>query len=722
MAGDIKQRIVLEGEKEYSAALKDAQRNLKVLRSELKAETAELGKNATEQQKNETRMKNLQKQIKEQEKVVRTYEKALKEVRERYGDNEEAVAKWEVKLNDARTALATMKNTLDDTGRSLKNVGISAQASVVAANSLAESFGKIADVGNTLSGAIEKAFSGIVGTIGSTIAQVWASITDLAARSNNLVDLAGFWGTDAATIQKWQGAVASASANLEDLNALVTKINSMDGNKIAELTGVSDENYTNMWDYAMAVMDAMSKMNTQQRNEAGFGIFGKSATKAFDLLNDWETVLAHLDEYNADEGGYGLTTEELQSMSELGDMVSKLRYDWQALKDMATVHLFGELAMEVTGNVQNILDAFKDYFQADDDSGRAEALEKIKDNMRQIFEKLADGIREGLKIMSELAAELQNSDDPVLKAIGSIMDKLVAAFEWIANPDNWGAVVTGFKAIIAVWAGGKALSAAANLASFGSNVATILAAKGAAGAAAAGGSGITLPAAVPAAANATAKVASGGAGNILGIGTLAAMVLGDTTEAGRRVRDGGGLNGFLDGMKQDADALVETVQKNSSTFADDWAGVFSNIAQLFGGGSTVEQGVWNDQAIRYAHAMYDNWYNDEVFDQLGEMLEEAVGSEEYDRFFDMLLQYMQSEEDVYSGLFDLPADWWQNGNLTGADIQGFNQVPAAMVAAVREGASAGVSNIQVQLDGVRVGRLVSPYVSQNIARDVLMPV
>ena len=112
MANDIKQRIVLDGEKEYSNALKEAQRNLKVLRSELKAETAELGKNATEQQKNETRLKNLQKQIREQEKVVKTYEAALQEVKDKYGDNEEAVAKWEVKLNDARTALANMKNQL----------------------------------------------------------------------------------------------------------------------------------------------------------------------------------------------------------------------------------------------------------------------------------------------------------------------------------------------------------------------------------------------------------------------------------------------------------------------------------------------------------------------------------------------------------------------------------------------------------------------------------
>ena len=89
MAKEIKQTIVLEGEKQYNQALKDAQRNLTTLTSELKAETAELGRNATEQQKAETRRKNLQKSIKEQEKIVKTYQKALEEVREKYADNED---------------------------------------------------------------------------------------------------------------------------------------------------------------------------------------------------------------------------------------------------------------------------------------------------------------------------------------------------------------------------------------------------------------------------------------------------------------------------------------------------------------------------------------------------------------------------------------------------------------------------------------------------------
>ena len=120
MAKEIKQKIVLEGEKQYNQALRDAQRNLKTLKSELKAETAELGKNATEQQKAEAKTKSLKQQIAEQEKIVKTLKAALQEVREKYGDNADEVAKWEQKLNNARTTLANMKTDLEGVGSGFK--------------------------------------------------------------------------------------------------------------------------------------------------------------------------------------------------------------------------------------------------------------------------------------------------------------------------------------------------------------------------------------------------------------------------------------------------------------------------------------------------------------------------------------------------------------------------------------------------------------------------
>ena len=477
--GDIRQKIVLEGEKEYNAALKEAQRSLKVLRSELKAETAELGKNASEQQKNEVRTRNLQKQIKEQEKVVRTYEKALKEVREKYGDNEEAVAKWEVKLNDARTSLYNLKNSLDDTATSMTKVGSAAKSSgdmgIVAMNSLAESLERVGSVGDSISGTLESAFTGIVGTIKDVVTEVWTSVVDLAARSNNLVDLAGFWNTDVTTIQKYKGAVAEASGSLEDLNSVVTKINAGDAKKIAELTGVSGENYSDQWQYAMAVMDAMHQMTIEQRNAAGFEIFGgRQATKAFDLLNDWGTVLDHLDKYDVEKGGYGLTKEQLQNMSDLYDKVNGLKESWQSLKDMATVELFGDLALNITGNLQNIVDAFKEYFDAEDDAGREAALQKVRENIEKMFEAIKEAIEKGIEMLGDLADELQKSEDPAVRAFGSFLEKIVNVLEWFSDESNWKTVERGFEALIGVWAIGKIGKALSNISAFAADVKTIL--------------------------------------------------------------------------------------------------------------------------------------------------------------------------------------------------------------------------------------------------------
>ena len=571
---DIKQRIVLEGEKEYSAALKEAQRNLKVLRSELKAETAELGANATAQQKNEVKAKNLQKQIKEQEKVVRTYEKALQEVREKYGDNEEAISKWEVKLNDARTALANMRSGIEETGTSLAKMGAAAQSSaqmgIVATNSLADSLGKVADAGSAISGALESAFSTIAGKIRDTVAQVWESVMDLAARSNNLVDLAGFWNTDVTTIQKWQGAVAEVSGTLEDLNSIVTKINSGDAKKITELTGISGENYQDQWEYAMAVMDAMSKMDKTKRNSVAFDIFGgRQATKAFDLLNDWSTVLEHLDKYDATKGGYGLTEEQLNNMSDLYDKVNGLKQSWQSLKDMATVQLFGSLAMDVTGNLQDIVDAFKEYFQAEDKEGREAALKKVRDNVTELFQSIAKGISAGIAALDEVAKELQESEDPVTQTIGKILGDITKALQWLAEPENWDKIKQGFEGLFALWTGAKAISAIAKIASLAANIKTISSGSGlisrlfggggsGTGDTGTGGTGTssgigdaaTKGAVKTAIGNAVTKVASTTSAALTkydptGLTALVGEVLMDKTEGGRALRNGASIGEAL---------------------------------------------------------------------------------------------------------------------------------------------------------------------------------
>ena len=59
-----------------------------------------------------------------------------------------------------------------------------------------------------------------------------------------------------------------------------------------------------------------------------------------------------------------------------------------------------------------------------------------------------------------------------------------------------------------------------------------------------------------------------------------------------------------------------------------------------------------------------------------------------------------------------------NNAISGDDLQAFTSLPESLQTAVKTGAAAGVSGIQVTLDGAVVGSLVAPYVSQAIASNI----
>lgn len=749
MANEIKQKIKLEGEKEYSAAIKNANRNIKTLQSAMKAETAELGKNATAQQKAEVRSKSLQKQIAEQETVVKTLKTALEEVREKYGDNEDEVAKWEQKLNAARTTLANMKNDLDSVGGAFKSIEDEGAAAVTATNSVAESLQRIADMGGAIADGISSGFSTVVSAAKDALAELWEGMVDLAARSNNLTDLAGFWNTSATEIQKYQGAVAHASGTLEDLNAIVTKINSMDSKKIAEVTGVSKENYQDLWEYSMAVMDALSEMGRTdplKSTEAGFELFGKSATKALDLVNDWGKVQEHLNDYDPTQGGYGLTEEQINTMSDLYDKVNGLKASWQSLKDMGIVELAGSLAINLTGNAQAILDGFLAYFNADSDEDRAAAIESIAQNITEAFETIKKAIQDGIKMLDQLAEELKNSDDPTAKSIGNILGGLVDALQWIV--DNQGAVLSAMYAIAAFWVMGKGLQMATTIGSLVKDIALIklfggLGAGGAAAQAASGAAG-AAGAAGGSAGSAAASGAAGAGGAAMGkIGTL-------LTSTGAKILGGGATfvttlfeNAFKaqgnDDIYQDEsgtwrrvdtgevhhDATHEDVQ--IVAVLDDAATALRDAAEeaeeLLDDDPLLEMSERQREAAEdYWDAMHQGSIDDQVaaYRQLEELFQdEPLVMDQLMNLIDSLTQ----NDDMWS-MQDLPDWWFGNGQqnqdqITSSDLQGFRGLPASIAAAVQAGAASGVSGIRVTLDGSIVGQLVAPYVSQEIASRIM---
>lgn len=462
----IKQEIVLAGEKQYNAALKEARSHLKTLQSALKAETAELGANATAQQKNEVRAKSLKQQIAEQEKVVNTLKAALEEVKEKYGDNTAEVEKWEQKLNGARTTLANMRNDLDSLGGSFERGRAGAEMTAVATKSIGDALGNLGSVGSSAADAIEGIFQKMIDGATAAVEALWDMISTTASKANLWSDIAGYWGTDPQRIQQYARAVGASANSFEDLQSAVSKIvMGGKGQTITELLGISDFNYKSDWEYAMAVMDQMAIMTREGRDMTPIyeQIFGeKKGTKVMDLVNDWELIQSMLQQFNGDESGYGMTSEGLEMMNQLSVQIAEIEHKWEAIKDRIAEG-FGTVTMDLLVSAEGALDGIADYLNAKDDAGREAALQKIQTNLEDFFRKLGNVLRHCIEILREVGTSLKGSDDPLVSAIGDIMVKLADALQWMV--DNADKVKIALETIFGAWLVAQLSAVAGKLAS-----------------------------------------------------------------------------------------------------------------------------------------------------------------------------------------------------------------------------------------------------------------
>lgn len=596
MAG-ISQKIELQGEKEYRQAIKNAERELKTLEARLKTETAELGKNATEQEKNAAKVKSLQKQIAEQEKIVQTYKAALQEVQEKYADNADEIAKWETKLLKARETLANMRNSmasasegLRDVQTGMEGVGAASDSAVVAARSVTETIGDLANIGDGISDGIENIFKGMVSSVKEAITEVWGEISDLAARSNALLDMAGFWNTDVTTLQRYKGAVANISGDLSDLNDIVTKINAKDSKKITELLGISKEGYQDDWKYAMAVMDAMADLrekNFQAGNNAAFEIFGgRQATKAMDLLNDWRKLQEQLARYDVDAGGYGMSEEQIQDMSDLADRISGLKNDWQTLKDMMLAGLTAELGLNITSNAQGMLDGFLQYFNADSDEEKQAAIDKVRENIEGIFQAIREAIEAGIQMMKDLSEDLKKSEDPLVQALGNVLSGVADVMSWFTE-DNAKNAAAALGIVAGAWGAAKVLTMIGNITKLAAAARTIKLFGGLESLLGAGGNGATptvtpttTPTTVPTTSNPTADAAKGaGAGSLISkvLTSTAAKVVGGVAAGAAVLLENALTEQGNDDLVADENGNLyigqtgEKYARSNGTFADTWS-------------------------------------------------------------------------------------------------------------------------------------------------------
>ena len=113
-----------------------------------------------------------------------------------------------------------------------------------------------------------------------------------------------------------------------------------------------------------------------------------------------------------------------------------------------------------------------------------------------------------------------------------------------------------------------------------------------------------------------------------------------------------------------------------------------------------------------------------------EYFQEVFGDDFADVFYNINERLNEMEDRVK--MEDIPEDWWRTtgswgdaGGVTGEngvtskDLEGLNSIPAGVETASERGVRKGIAGLRVEIDGQAAGRILAPYVSREIAREIV---
>ena len=122
MASDFGLKIGLEGEREFKAALKEINQQMKLLGSEMKLVQSQFGKNEKSVSSLTAQNKVLTKQIEEQKTKIEMLRTAMQNAAESFGENDRRTKQWAIQLNNAEAELNDLEKELKENDKALEDL------------------------------------------------------------------------------------------------------------------------------------------------------------------------------------------------------------------------------------------------------------------------------------------------------------------------------------------------------------------------------------------------------------------------------------------------------------------------------------------------------------------------------------------------------------------------------------------------------------------------
>lgn len=443
---DIKTRFKLEGENEFKKAMSDAASAVKVLNSEEKLAKAQFEATGDAQQYAADQARILKEQIEQQKKAVKAAEDALEALTKNGVDkNSSQVKKWQLKLNNAKTALYNMQTRLDKVGTELGEE----EAGFKNAQDAGENFQNgMEDVAKGIN--LQNAINAIdnvkhhIETIITAAAKaakaMWEFGIEGGTWADNLATAANEAGIDVETYQSWQYASKFIDTNVEDI---VKNWRDIDNKMNAEGDALRDY---------LALLNSVGVASADQTGlRAGKDIFwelidylhsigdeGERTRQAITLFgNDWRKLNPLITAGSAAykemaEQGRAVAVVSEENVEQLGKMDDSYQ-DMQSRLQKFKMDALAELAptfTQVADALSKAITAMDDFVQSEE--GQA-ALSELNDAMSGLikaflgddngqgtFESIVTGAKDAVKELTDALDWVSKNGDTVAFLIGSM--------------------------------------------------------------------------------------------------------------------------------------------------------------------------------------------------------------------------------------------------------------------------------------------------------------
>ena len=581
-------------------------------------------------------------------------------------------------------------------------------------------------------GRITGAFENAISKVGELATKMWNLMRDVAEWADDVQTSANMYGVSAEDYQRMKYAAKLTDTSVETLAKSQQKFKTalkggLDNSGLVDTmqalripitdkdTGRMRE-WTDLFWEAGAAIKAMGDDEVAQ-NDYAMKLFGKSWKELMPLFTTNPGESARERYNNLMEEAPVVSQENIDRLTSLQDQLDRLDSQFEVLK----VNLLSELAPAfetLAGVLTDLFEQFNEWIQSDDGK---EMMASLRDSLTSFFDGVKDiDFSTAVNTVKDAFGTLRTALDWIVKN----KDKVWNAIKYIGA--GFGLLKIGEFSLIGAMTVGGLKNIVGKIFHGGSNAATQAAASGGSSGSGAG--------------QVIETIANGGSNRLTGVKNVLTQKALETaaktntftmtnsgalsdwflhTDLGMSLQNeisrlfGGGDIYGVGGLGDWAQRKKEDISHNAETFSEDWQNneIFKAVKGFIDQQREISDWILGDDATSEEAMAFVQWQTRKK--RQGEIIDQLLGG--------ATLNSPGTSLPVTDGInpviYDAPAGGGGSGEQRGVssdDLRNFNGLPEKMRQAVRT----GVSGIKVTIDGQTAGRILAPYVSQEIAREI----